>query len=68
MQLVFQNIGWKSKISQKRSTFSISINKLVALGCGLQKGQELSCYLALDENKRPVMIAYLDSKEKSQKT
>lgn len=36
----FLGIGWKSKISLKRATFSISINKLVAEGCGLEKGRE----------------------------
>jgi len=63
MKINFQNIGWKSKISQKRSTLSISINKLVATGCSLQKGQILYSYLAT-ENKRPIMITYLDGKEK----
>ncbi len=64
MKINFQNIGWKSKITQKRSTLSISINKLVAVGCSLEKGQTLYCYLAEDEQKRPIMITYLDSKKK----
>ncbi|MEK6951838.1 MAG: hypothetical protein AABX29_02380 [Nanoarchaeota archaeon] len=63
MEINFQNIGWKSKITQKRSTFSISINKLVAIGSSLEKGQTLFSYLAKDKNKRPVMITYLDNKE-----
>lgn len=67
MQVYFQNMGWKSKISQKRSTFSISINKLVAIGCNLEKGQILYSYLAEDEQKRPMVITYLDSKKKSVK-
>lgn len=64
MKIKFQSIGWKSKITQKRATFSISINKLVATGCGLEKGQILYCYLGEDYDKRPIMIAYLDGKEK----
>jgi len=64
MKITFQNIGWKSKITQKRATFSISINKLIAVGCGLEKGQNLFCYLAEDEDKRPIMVVYLDGKEK----
>lgn len=64
MKVKFQNMGWKTKVSQKRATLSISINKLVAIGSCLDKGQELYCYLAEDEHKRPVMIAYLDGKEK----
>jgi len=64
MKIKFQNIGWKSKIAKKRATFSISINKLVAIGCNLEKSQILYSYLAEDENKRAVMIVYLDGKEK----
>ena len=59
MQIIFQNMGWKSKVGKKRSTFSISINKLVATGCNLEKGQILYSYLA-EINKRPIMITYLD--------
>ena len=36
------------------------VNRLVVL----DKGQTLHCYLAEDENKRPIMIIYLDGKEK----
>lgn len=64
MKINFQNIGWKSKITQKRSTFSISINKLVATGSGLEKGQTLYCYLAKDKDNRPIILVYLDQKKK----
>jgi len=64
MQITFQNIGWKSKLAQKRTTLSISINKLVATGSCLKKGQTLFCYLAEEDNKRPVIIVYLDGKER----
>ncbi|MFO8016183.1 MAG: hypothetical protein R6U32_03700 [Candidatus Woesearchaeota archaeon] len=64
MRISFQNIGWKSRISQKRATLSISINKLVAVGSCMKKGQEIYCYLAEDRQRRPVMIAYLDGKER----
>ncbi len=67
MKITFQNIGWKSKIAQKRATLSISINKLVATGCSLEKGQTLYCYLAESKGKRPVIVVYLDGKEKSVK-
>ena len=60
----FLNIGWKSKLMLKRSTFSISINKVVAVGCNLVKGKELYCYLAEDEHKRPIIVVYLDGKRR----
>ena len=59
----FLGIGWKSKVSLKRATFSISINKLVAEGCGLEKGQELYSYLAEDEKDRKIIVTYLDGKK-----
>lgn len=65
MKISFQNIGWKSKVAQKRSTLSISINKLVAIGSGLEKSQILYCYLANDNNKRPIMVVYLDGDGKT---
>lgn len=67
MKIKFQNIGWESKIAQKRATLSISINKLVAVGSCLEKGQTLYCYLAEDEHKRPIVVAYLDGKKRDEK-
>ena len=67
MKIKFQNIGWESKVMQKRATFSISINKLVAVGSCIEKGQKLYCYLADDEEKRPIIIIYLDGKRRSGK-
>jgi len=61
----FLGIGWKSKISQKRATFFISINKLIAEGNCLEKGQILYSYLAEDRNNRKIMVTYLDGKKMS---
>jgi len=62
MRIKFHNIGWKSKVAQKRATLSISISKIVAIGCGLEKGQSLYCYLAKDKEERPLLLVYLDGK------
>ena len=64
MKKRFLGIGWKSKVALKRATYGISINKLVAEGNCLDKGQELYCYLAEDEDKRPIIIVYLDGKKR----
>ena len=64
MKIIFQGLGWKSKASQKRSTLSISINRLVVIGCDLEKGHTLYSYLAKDNSKRPIMITYLDGDKK----
>jgi len=58
----FQGLGWKSKIAKKRATYSISINKMVAIGCDLRKGQTLYSHLA-EMNKRKMIVTYLDGKK-----
>ena len=60
------NIGWKFKIMLKRAIFSISINKMVAIGCGLEKGNFVYFYLEKD-NERPIMVVYLDGKSKNER-
>ncbi|MBI2668051.1 hypothetical protein HYX17_04775 [Candidatus Woesearchaeota archaeon] len=67
MKIKFHNMGWESKITQKRATLSISINKLVATGCCLEKGQLLYCYLAEDESERSIMVIYLDGSKRNNK-
>lgn len=64
LNIKLQNIGWKSKLTRKRATSSISINKLIVIGSSLQKGQILYSYLAEDQQKRPVIITFLDGKPK----
>jgi len=63
MNLKFLGIGWKTKISLKRATYSISINKLVAEGNCLEKGKNIYSYLAEDKKGRKVILVYLDRKK-----
>lgn len=65
MKLKFLGIGWKTKVSLKRATYSVSINKLVAEGNCLEKGEEIHSYLAEDEKGRKIVLIYLDGKKKS---
>lgn len=69
MKVKFNGLGWKSKVALKRATYSISINKLVAEGCCLEKGQIVYSYLAEEDkdkgdNKRQIMVTYLDGKKR----
>lgn len=64
MRITFQGLGWKSKLTQKRATLSISISKVVVLGSGVKKGQQLYSYLAHDNDNRNMIITYLDGKER----
>ncbi|MEK6859689.1 MAG: hypothetical protein AABX54_02635 [Nanoarchaeota archaeon] len=63
MKFKLLGFGWKSKISLKRVTYYISINKLVAEGCCLEKGKEIHSYLAEDETGRKALIIYMDGKK-----
>jgi len=63
MKLKFSGIGYKSKITQKRATMYLSINKLVAVGNCLEKGAVLYSYLAEDVKGRKVIVTYLDEKK-----
>jgi len=65
--LKYLGVGWKSKIILKRATAYISINKMIVNGCDLEKGEELNCYLAEDENERKIIITYLDGKKNTNK-
>ena len=65
MKLKFLGVGWKTKVSLKRTTYSISINKLVADGNCLEKGEVLYSYLAEDEKARKIVLVYLDGKKNS---
>jgi hypothetical protein len=67
MKFKFIGFGWKSKISLKRVTYYISINKLVAEGCLLEKGKELYSYLAEDENGRKIIAVYTDGRKADNK-
>jgi len=67
MKITFQDIGWKSKVAQKRATFSISINKLIAEGCLLEKGQVLYSYLAEDEKARKIIVTFVDGQKREKK-
>ena len=57
--------GWKTNLQQKRGTSKITISKPVAIGAGLEKGQELYCYLGKDRKERPIMVVYLDRKPRA---
>jgi len=65
MKLKFLGVGWKTKVSLKRATYSISINKLVADGNCLEKGDMLYSYLTEDEKERKIVLIYLDGKKNS---
>ena len=60
----FESFGWRTYLQQRRGTSKITINKCVAIGAGLEKGQFLYCYLAKDKNGRSVVVVYLDGRER----
>lgn len=57
-----ESFGWKTYLQQKRGTSKITINKIIAVGAGLEKGQPMYCYLAKDKTGREMIVTYLDGK------
>ena len=57
-----ETFGWKTYLQQRGGTSKITINKAVAVGAGLEKGQFLYCYLAKDREERPIVVVYLDGR------
>jgi hypothetical protein len=64
MNIKLLGLGWKTKVSLKRATYSISINKLVAEGNCLEKGEELHSYLAEDSKGRKIILTYMDGRKR----
>lgn len=59
----FEGIGWKVRLQQKRSYYSITIAKELVLGNMLKKGDNIHYYL-VDCNGRKAILAFLDNKER----
>ena len=57
-----ESFVWKTYLQQRSGTSKITINKAVAVGARLEKGQFLYCYLAKDKNDRSVVLVYLDGR------
>ena len=46
----------------RRGTFRLTLNRMVAVGRRLEPGQTLYCYLAKDKEERPFIAIYLDGR------
>ena len=57
-----ESFGWKTYLQKRRGTSKITINKLIAVGAGLERGQYLYCYVAKDKKERQIIVVYLDGK------
>jgi len=57
-------LGWVTRIEKKKSTFKITVNRQVSVGCGLKTGEEIFGYYT-SLNGRPVAIYYLDGKDRN---
>ncbi|MFH0876255.1 MAG: hypothetical protein V1859_10040 [archaeon] len=59
-EIRFHPVQWKSKVTQKKDSFKMTINKMIADGFNMQKGDILHSYLGEDMEQRPIIITYLD--------
>ena len=56
----FSQLGYKTKVQRRGYSFAIGINKLLALGNNLNKGNELYVYSGHDDFGRSMLLIYLD--------
>ena len=64
-KIKFNHLGYKPKIQRKGYSFFLSVNKLIALGNSLRKGQELYAYLGEDGLGRSLLVVYLDGEPRT---
>jgi len=57
-------IGYATKIQKRRTTFYITINRVIAVGSGLKAGDELFSYLCEDPKGRSILVTYLDGEQR----
>lgn len=69
-EIEFKNLGWISKVQKRKLTYFLSISKVVAIGSALENGQKLYSYLCKDNEKRDIILIYLDGnpRDKNKKT
>ncbi len=60
----FETFGWKTHVRERRGSFKITINNLIAVGAGLKHGQPLYCYVAKDKDGRTLIVIYPDGKSR----
>jgi len=58
-------VGWQSKVQYNKGTFFVSVNKNIARGLGLSKGDILKSYLAKDSDDKLVIVSVLEAKHDS---
>lgn len=60
---IFEGIGWKVRLQQKRSNFFLTLSKELILGNALKRGDEIFYYLINCEGRR-ALLYFLDGKER----
>jgi len=60
----FESIGWRCLLQKRGGTSRILILKSVVLGLCLERGMPIYSYIGEDSSGRPVMVTYLDGKER----
>ena len=61
----FNHLGYKPKVQRKGYSYFLSVNKLIALGNNLEKGNELFAYLGEDGIGRSMLLVYLDGEPRT---
>jgi len=60
---IFEGVGWKVRLQQKRSYFFLTMAKELVVGNALKRGDDVFYYLVNYEGRKGLLI-FLDSKER----
>ena len=60
---LFEGLGWKIRLQQKRANYFLTLAKEIVLGNVLKKGDEVFYYL-VDCEGRKALLVFLDGKER----
>jgi len=63
MKVLFQGMGWKVRLSKRRTSYSFTLAKELVIGNALKQGDVFWYYLTRIK-ERLAIILFLDGKEK----
>lgn len=63
MEAIFEGIGWKIRLQQKRTNYFFTLAKDIVVGNALKKGDDIFYYLVCCEGRKALLV-FLDEGER----
>jgi hypothetical protein len=57
--------GWRSHLQLRKGTYYIALDKKIVRGLALNRGDLMLAYLGEDEKERPLIVVFLDKKDRN---